>query len=676
VDKVDYASDGEWAQRRRGPLDLGHQGWVWTSGANGLGKSLELINPAVSNNKGQNWGASIPDNGTPGAPNSIASSDIAPIIGDLSNFPIIPKSNQQVTVTASVSDELTSGLNVTLFYRDDGAASFSSTQMFDDGLHGDGIANDGKFGAALPARPNNTVVEFYVRATDATGHSRTWPGPTDTSGTQGANALYQVDDTGYTGSQPLFKLIMTEAERAELAAIGAPGSASQNSNAAMNGTFISMDGTGTDIRYQVGIRNRGGGSRDAQPNNYRVNFGNFNTWHNGAVDLNLNSIFSADEVIGAALAARAGVPGQWSTPVQVRVNNSNLATAGQGMFGSYSYVEAESRQFVSSHFPTDSQGNYYRGVDPNHNAKLQYSTNLASYQTLYPKETNKEANDYTDLINLTKVLDPTQTPDANFAAAVNATIDVKEWMRYFAYNVLVGNGETSLGTGYGDDFGMYRGVNDTRFQLVAHDLDTVLNFGDTQVATNRTIFIATNSASIKRFLQFPDFAPIFFQTLKDMAQNVFTQAELSRVIHHASDGYIDSATLDTLVADGVARAQNALAQIPQTLSVTGTPAKVNGYAQVTNSAQLSAMVLSGGANALVTKSVLVNGKATTYTPYLGSWTITNTSNTLGLQGGLNRVVVQELDANSKEVGRTFVDVWYSAPVGTSVSGAITTNTVW
>src|SRR5258706_3371243 len=366
IDKVDYASDGEWAQRRPGVLDFNHRGWDWVSGANGLGKSLELINPALSNNKGQNWGASIPDNGTPGAVNSIASSDIAPIIENLSSFPLVPKSTQQVTVTASVTDELTSGLGVSLFYRDDGAASFQNTPMFDDGLHGDGIANDGLFGARLPARPNNTVVEFYVRATDATGHARTWPGPTDTSGTQAANALYQVDDTGYTGTQPLFKLIMTEAERAELAAIGAPGSASQNSNAAMNGTFVSIDGTGSDIRYQVGIRNRGGGSRDATPNNYRVNFGNFNTWHNGAFDLNLNGIFSADEVIGAAIAARAGIARQWSTPVQVRVNNSNLATAGQAMFGSYSYVEAEDRNFVSSHFPPDSQGNYYRGVDSVH----------------------------------------------------------------------------------------------------------------------------------------------------------------------------------------------------------------------------------------------------------------------------------------------------------------------
>jgi len=41
IDRVDYASDGEWAQRQRGPLDVNHRGWVWVSGANGLGKSLE-----------------------------------------------------------------------------------------------------------------------------------------------------------------------------------------------------------------------------------------------------------------------------------------------------------------------------------------------------------------------------------------------------------------------------------------------------------------------------------------------------------------------------------------------------------------------------------------------------------------------------------------------------------
>src|SRR5947207_15373335 len=129
---------------------------------------------------------------------------------------------------------------------------------------------------------------------------------------------------------------------------------------------------------------------------------------------------------------------------------------------------------------------------------------------------------------------------------------------------------------------MYRGIVDPHFKLVLHDLDTVLNFGDTQVPQNRTIFIATNSATIKRLMQFPDFAPLYFQAIKEMVDTTWNQPELSRVMHHALDGYLSKAAVDGLVADAVARAQGALAQIPQTLAVTNTPAKVSGYGQVTN----------------------------------------------------------------------------------------------
>ena len=665
IDQVDYAQDGDWAVRRRGPLDNNHMGWEWVSPAAGGGKSLELINPNQNHNQGQNWGSSIPVNGTPGAANSIAASNIAPLIENLSQFPIVPKSTDQVTVTAKIDD--------------DGEVE----KMFDDGAHGDGSALDGVYGAKLPVQPNGTVVEFYVKATDASSNSRTLPGPTDTAGVQGANALYQVDDTTYGGRQPVFKLIMTAAEASELATIGNVFP-DDLSNAAMNGTFVSVDGAGSDIRYQVGYRNRGGGSRIASVSNYRIDFTNFNPWHN-EVKVALNGTWATSDIAGAALASRAGIAGQWSTPVQVRVNNVDLATSGNtdGMYGSYSYVEVEDKNLVGNHFPTDAKGNYYRGTDGGHNANLAFiDNNPASYYVKYPKQTNKEVNDYTDLINLTRALSApsTGTNAAAYAAGINANLDVKEWMRYFAFNILVGNFETSLGTGYGDDFALYRGINDTHFKLVAHDLDSILTLGDPTdspppPAVNQSIFRATAVATIKTLMQFPDFAQIYFQQLKDLAENVFTPAEMNRVLHHALDGYVPKANVDAAANQAAARGVAVLAQIPMTLAVTSTPAAVNGYPQASNAATLNAMVLGGSANALVTKSVLVNGKPAAYTAYQGAWTITNAGNTLGLQGGLNRVIVRELDGNSKEVGRTFVDVWYSAPVGTSVA-ALAGNTIW
>ncbi|MGI9242605.1 MAG: lamin tail domain-containing protein, partial [Verrucomicrobiales bacterium] len=54
VDSVSYADQGDWAQRVRESSN-GEDGWTWNSQADGSGSSLELRNPALSNNSGQNW---------------------------------------------------------------------------------------------------------------------------------------------------------------------------------------------------------------------------------------------------------------------------------------------------------------------------------------------------------------------------------------------------------------------------------------------------------------------------------------------------------------------------------------------------------------------------------------------------------------------------------------------
>ena len=47
--------------------------------------------------------------------------------------------------------------------------------MFDDGLHGDGAAGDGIYGAQIPVQPGGTTVTFQVTATDTAAHSTTSP---------------------------------------------------------------------------------------------------------------------------------------------------------------------------------------------------------------------------------------------------------------------------------------------------------------------------------------------------------------------------------------------------------------------------------------------------------------------------------------------------------------------
>ena len=234
VDKVSYADSGDYAVRRRGPLDHGHQGWVWDQPADGQGPSLELINPAISNDHGANWSSSPVSGGTPGQGNSVASSDIAPMILDLAQTPVIPHSTDPVTITLRVLDEAGAPAAVQLHYRLDSLSpgAFTTVTMHDDGANGDAVAGDNIFAGTLPGQPDRTIVEFYASATDVSGQTRTWPGPTDASGTQGDNLLYQVDNTVYTGPQPIYRLVMTDRERAELADIGNGGpNQDQESNA-------------------------------------------------------------------------------------------------------------------------------------------------------------------------------------------------------------------------------------------------------------------------------------------------------------------------------------------------------------------------------------------------------------------------------------------------------------
>jgi hypothetical protein len=148
-------------------------GWESFARHDGLGSSLELVNPNLPNTYAHNWGASTAANGTPGRTNSIMRTNVAPFISEVGHSPVVPQPADPVTITARIVDEHTNGLTVTLNYRVDGAAGFTQAGMADDGAHGDGLAADGIYGAILPAQPQGTIIEFFLQARDLENNLRT-----------------------------------------------------------------------------------------------------------------------------------------------------------------------------------------------------------------------------------------------------------------------------------------------------------------------------------------------------------------------------------------------------------------------------------------------------------------------------------------------------------------------
>ena len=225
--RVSYSDEGAWGTRTRGVLDNNHQGWDWVSTADGLGKSLELVNSNLSNNYGQNWLPSVADGGSPAPPTRVASANIAPLVIDVAQTPKIPRSTDTVTVTAQILDELATGVAATVQYRVDGAANFTAR---DDVRRRLAWRRRGRRprvrSDACHCKPMARWSSTMCGPRDTGAQVRTWPAPVQPTNTQSANLLYQVDNTydplaAWTpGSQPIYRMIMTEAERAELALIG------------------------------------------------------------------------------------------------------------------------------------------------------------------------------------------------------------------------------------------------------------------------------------------------------------------------------------------------------------------------------------------------------------------------------------------------------------------------
>lgn len=95
-------------------------------------------------------------------------SKIAVRVSDLRRNPVKPSANDTVTITAKAPYAST----VTLFWRTRGV--YNETPMFDDGKHGDGLAYDGVWGAAIPPQRVGTKIEYHVGAATASGIWTGW----------------------------------------------------------------------------------------------------------------------------------------------------------------------------------------------------------------------------------------------------------------------------------------------------------------------------------------------------------------------------------------------------------------------------------------------------------------------------------------------------------------------
>ncbi|WCJ60368.1 lamin tail domain-containing protein [Fontisphaera persica] len=708
VDSVIYSPDGEWGIRQRGPNDQGYYGWEWFAAHDGWkvntytgqtegNRSLELVNPALPRQFGQNWQASQLQGGTPGAPNSVARTNTAPVITGVRHDPAVPKPADSVVVLARVADEQPQTMQVIVYYRDHTTTSpgaWNAALMYDDGLHRDGAAGDGLFATDLPPQPNGTIIEYYVQALDDLYQIRTWPAPArQLSGStpefaQTANALYQVDDNlapagTAQAEQPFLRLIMTGSERQEFANLSANA---YNSDAEMNATFITWDAGGWEVRHNVGVRIRGAGSRSRPVKNWRVNLPADRRWK-GLTEINLNAQHIDLQLIGSVLSSLVELPAAQGYPVQVRLNGVNLArsappdTSRSDGYGTYLLLTPLNGEWAENLLPHNSGGNVYRGSRYPWTANLDYrGTNYQTYINLgYSKASNTSENDWTDLFALTAALNNATPDDALYAVGVRSNANVQIFMRYFALCNFVNYNESSMCNGVGDDYAMYRGVADPRFILLPHDYDTILGLGDNDRMPDPTVSIwrmvdsprstdpSMRANYLQRFMRHPEFAAIYLREQQSLVDGVMRPEIFNTLVRQWLGGWADPGRIAQMTNFVAQRRAYVQSQIPTNNTLNISLSTSQGY-YYTSSANVT---LNGLANSLRVTSVRINGNPASYTVWNGQWSGTTT-----LSPGLNQVTVQWLDANQGEVLRTNVMVWYDNGTTRNVSGTLAANTLW
>jgi spore coat protein CotH len=655
VDAVHYRDNGYWPRE-----------------ADGDGSSLELINPYLDHSAAHSWAASLPG-GTPGLLNSRYQADPAPFLVKPHHSPAVPHSTDPIAITVHAYDN-SAVSSVTLFYRDDpSGGSFSQAVMLDDGGHGDGAAGDGIFGTVLPPpHPQGTIMEFWMRATDNTGHTTDIPTTAPI-----ANFMLQVDNQDYSATSPTYRVVMKRDDDYLL------HSRSILSDVLLNATFI----TGDEIYYNVGVRFRGKGSRGAVRKSYRVQFKNEEPFH-GIENMNLNGSWIRSQFIDMDLFQRAGVPASDTQFAYLvfKYNDKNTYYRYDGTpatepdletMGWRVQVEDVDEDFLRNKFPGHSNGNLYRGTYPSGSslsADFSYwGPDKELYRPYYDKHTNKAADDFSDVIRLCNIF--TNTPDASFTPTVQQYIVPDEWMRFWAAHAVVNTDEYNITNVRGDEYFIY--FDPATLPPIAKALlipwDFQMNLSPTETIWKCTL------PKVKRFCENPDFTPKYFYYIQEILDHTYTLDIMLPKIQALAPYH----GWETSPATGIGRDTMTITEMTNYVrlriayleSVISRELTVNLVGAVNLGNEYLALqptvTLNGRGVTAYTRWVTVNGHNANYQNLTGNWG----DYVVNLNLGLNTVVVDCLTTAHAVVARKTFTIRY-AGLPTTVCGTLSANTTW
>ncbi|MBL7188157.1 MAG: lamin tail domain-containing protein [Phycisphaerae bacterium] len=493
--------------------------------------------------------------GTPGEQNTAFVPNRGPDILDVQHAPVLPEAGEPIVVTACATDN--DGVStVTLYYRSEGAASFTAVLMVDDGSGGDAINADGIFTAMIPGASSGTMRAFYIEASDGSESTR-FPALLEPSAdVPERTCLVRVGDTSVNTRFATYRIWLSDD------VISTFRSRANLSNELMDCTFVYNN---TDVFYNARIRFRGspfirsGSGRDPRSRYaYRIDF-NPEQKFRGREEINLDHTEGSDrgplqERASYWFYAQMGL--QYSSQEFVRP----LVNGGDN--GIYEDVQKIDGDYVNKWFSNDTEG-YIHKIDDyfEYSANGTGHTNLdeglkfdsrhpllkETYRWGFEKRSHRDNDNWDHLFDFAVAMN-TRSNTPRYEQIIEAVIHPEHFARVLAIRHAVGDWD-SYGYTRGKNNYFYYALPEGKWYLLPWDIDFTLGSGNGP-ATNLFSISGGEFPEVNQFLNYPKYRQMYLQAFADLVNGPWQTSYGTSNPPTAFDLFLDDAA-DALVADGL-----------------------------------------------------------------------------------------------------------------------------
>ncbi len=560
--------------------------------------------------------------GTPGSVNTARVPNIGPTYRGLRHAPVVPGPFEAVTISVQAADPDGIG-GMTLWWRPDNG-SWSSTGM--------AAAPDdaGRFEASIPGRAAGAVVQFYVEGMDGAGARSLFPADGVDS-----RVLYQVDD-GLAATNGLhnFRIVARTADTDQLLR-----TVNLMSNERIGCTVIYDE---NEVYYDVGLRLKGSEhSRTTTPRlGFNVNFHTaqkFRGIHGTiAIDRSESTGFGQREMlIHQTLNHAGGVPTKYHDLVQVMAPRSDYTGTAELQLARYSDVFLDDQyqkgsdgtvfeyELVYQLNSTDTGGPEGNKV-PNPDSVVgtairNLGDDKENYRWTMLLKNNEDRDDYARIVAFCKWMETTGT---NFTGQLTNVIEIDQWLRALAVNVLSGMGDSYGGDGSQHNVQFYVRPSDGRVLYFPHDIDAFFS------ATRSII----PNGDLSKMIAVPAYARAYYGHLQEILGTTYNATYMTRWANHFGR-LLPRQNFASHLADLVARANSVQSQLNTAVPAVAfaiTTSSGNNFTTSNN------VITFAGTAPLSVRTIEING-----VNYPVTWTSTTAwSIQLPLLAGVNAIAVQ------------------------------------